>query len=98
MATFIIQALPCSHYDVMSSGEKITMVSVAYGAAPVVRTVLENANLAWLRPAFASAYQEAIKSGLSFSMRVQVIGKKPRGYDAAAHEFRKDYIAQGIAA
>ena len=98
MTTFIIQALPCSHYSVMSNGEKITMVSVAYGAAPIVRTALENANLAWLRHAFASAYQEAIKSGKSFSMRVQVIGKKPRGYDAASHEFRKDHIVEECAA
>lgn len=86
--TFTIQAIPAQHYVTPAA----TMISVAFGSLPIVRAVHDDYKT--LQSVFDSLYRQAIESGAKcFSMRVTVNGRKPRGYDANAHLFRKDYVA-----
>jgi hypothetical protein len=90
MTTYTIQALQAQHYNTPSA----KMISVAFGAPAIVREVHENLTLAQLENAFNAAYDKAIASGAKcFAMRTSVNGRKPRGYDANAQKFKRDYIA-----
>lgn len=86
--TFTIQAIPAQHYTTPAA----TMISVSFGAPCIARMVHDDYKT--LPDAFNTVYNQAIASGAKcFTLRTTVNGRKPKGYDANASQFRRDYVA-----